>query len=152
MPNVQKILQEEIQRVARKEVKSATDSMRKDLADAKRDLRDFRARIAKLEKQNRRFTAVAEQVREEEIKPEETEVESARISGRGVRKLRDKLGLTQGEFAALVGVTTQSVYQWERKGGRLTFRGNAKAGIVEARKLTKAEARQRIEELLGDAK
>jgi DNA-binding transcriptional regulator YiaG len=64
-----------------------------------------------------------------------------------IRSIRAKLNLSQAEFAALIGVNGQSVYQWEHKEGRLTFRGNTKAAIVALRKLNRKEAQQRLEAL-----
>ena len=39
-----------------------------------------------------------------------------------IRKLRKQLGLTRAEFAEKLGVSTQSIVNWESKGGPLTMR------------------------------
>lgn len=43
-------------------------------------------------------------------------------TGAGVRKLRSDLGLTQGEFAEWVGVSKQSIVNWEKQRGALKLR------------------------------
>ena len=69
-----------------------------------------------------------------------------------IRGTRAKLDLSQADFADLVGVNKQSVYQWEHKEGRLSFRGDAKAAIVAVRKLDRGEARQRRAALRVESK
>ena len=70
-----------------------------------------------------------------------------RVSGKSIRKMRHKLGLTQGEFAQLLGVSGQSVYQWERKDGPLKLRSATRKAVAEARTWGVREARRRLEEM-----
>ena len=140
MPNIAKALKEEILRLARKEAKAATAGLRKDNADLKRTTADQRRRIAKLERHNRRLVIEANRRRKEAVQVTDDEVESARITAKMIRAVRAKLGLSQAQLARLLGVNSQTVYQWEHKEGRLSFRGNAKAAIVAVRKLDRKEA------------
>ncbi len=146
MPDIAKAFKEEIQRLARKEIKAAVGGLRKDSAALKRAVADHKRRLARLERENRRLSTDFEKRRKESVKVTDTEVERARITGKIIRAIRSKLGLSQAELAQLLAVNPQTVYQWEHKEGRLAFRGNAKAAVVEVRKLTKQEARQRLEE------
>jgi DNA-binding XRE family transcriptional regulator len=68
----------------------------------------------------------------------------ARITGKMVRRIRSRLKLTQAELAALLGVSAQSVYQWERKGGPLTFRRDTKAKLVAVRDMGIHEAKRAL--------
>ena len=149
MPDIAKILKEEILRLARKEVRAATAGLRKDNAALKRAAGDHKRRIAKLESGNRRLLATANRRRKEGRETTDEEIQSARITAKMIRSIRAKLKLSQGDLARLVGVNSQTVYQWEHKEGRLTFRGNAKAAIVAVRKLDRKQAQQRIEALPG---
>lgn len=144
MPNLANALKEEIQRLARKEARSLTSALRKDGARLKRVAADLKRRVSKLERNNRRLVAEAERRRKEAMQVTGDEVESARITAKMVKGIRTKLNLSQAELAKLLGVNSQTVYQWEHKGGRLTFRGNAKAAIVAVRKLDRAEAQERL--------
>ena len=74
----------------------------------------------------------------------EDEVGKARIKAKMIRATRAKLGLSQADLAALLGVNGQTVYQWEHKEGRLNFRGNAKTAIVAVRKLERQEAQEKL--------
>ena len=150
MPDLAGVLKEEIRRLARKEVRAAIANLRKDNAVLKRVAADHKRRLAKVERENRQLMTDAVKRREEALPASEDEVRSARITGKTIRGIRAKLKLSQADFAKLVAVSSQTVHQWERKEGRLTFRGNAKAAIVELRKLDRKEAQQRVEAISED--
>jgi len=147
MPDIAKVMKEEILRLARKEVRLATAGLRKDNVALKRAMRDHTRRIAKLESGNRRLLAGASKLRKESLATTDEEIQKARITAKMIRSIRTKLKLSQGELAKLVGVNSQTVYQWEHKEGRLTFRGNAKAAIVAVRKLDRKQAQQKLQAL-----
>ncbi len=46
-------------------------------------------------------------------------------TGKSVAKLRKKLGLSAPEFAARLGVSTATIYKWERTPGRLNLQRNS---------------------------
>lgn len=146
MPNIAKILKDEIQRLAKREIKVATDSLRKDNAALKRTVADLKRRLAKLESGNKRQPTNAEADSPKVAVVESDEVK-AKITGKMIRSIRSRLGLSQADFAKLVGVSGQTVLQWEHKDGRLDFRGNGKAAIVGIRNIGKREAKKRLEEL-----
>jgi len=144
MSDIAKVIKEEIRRLARKEARAATAGLRKDSAALKRAVADHKRRIAKLERDNRGLVIEANRRRKEAVQVTDDEVESARITAKMIRAIRAKLGLSQAQLAQLLGVNSQTVYQWEHKQGRLSFRGNAKAAIVEVRKLDRKEAQKRL--------
>ncbi|HUT24685.1 MAG TPA: helix-turn-helix domain-containing protein [Sumerlaeia bacterium] len=147
MPSIEKVLKEEIQRLARKEIKAATADLRKASASHRRLLADFRRRIAHLEQDGRRLVRGLAKRGKEAAEIVDEEVEKARITAKMVRSIRTRLGLSQADFAKLVGVHKLSVYQWEHKEGRLSFRGDTKTAVVSVRNMTKAEAWKRLEEM-----
>ena len=144
MPDIATVLKEEIRRLAKKENKAATVKLRKDNVKLKRVAADLKRRVAKLERDNKQLVADAQEWRSKSVKAGKTELEKARITGKMIKKLRNRLELSQESFAKLAGVTPQAVYMWEHKKGRLTFRGNSKAAIIELRKLKKREAAERL--------
>lgn len=154
MPNIAKIIQEEIRRIAKKEVKAATTGLQKDLTALRKTVIAQRRRIEALEKENNRLTRMAGRMEQEEQKAEveshEEKPDKTRITGRAVRTLREKLGLTQAEFAKLAGVSALTVYKWEKNDGWLSFRGGTKAGLLSLRGIGKREARKRLEEGEGE--
>ena len=147
MPDLAGVLKEEIRRLARKEVRTAIANLRKDNAMLKRVAADHKRRLAKVERDNRRLMTDAVKRREKALPAGEDEAQGARITGKMIRGVRAKLKLSQADFAKLVAVNPQTVYQWEHKEGRLTFRGNAKSAIVEVRKLNAHEAQDRLAKL-----
>lgn len=149
MPNIAQVMKAEIIRLAQKEIRAATTKLRQDNAELKRRVAEHKRRITKLEKDNRALVSGATKRRRKSLPATEDEIQKARITAKLIRSIRSKLKVSQADFAKLVGVSSLSVYQWERKSGRLTFRGNSKASIVEVRKLTPGEAKDRLEGMKG---
>jgi len=146
MPNIGKVLKEEFQRLARKEVKTLTAKPHKDTVALKKTLAGFKKRIAQLER-SLRFLVSAENKRSKlqpAVAPEKAE--KLRFSAKGIRSLRRKLKLSQADFAKLVGVSSLAVYQWERKEGRLNLRGHTKNALAAIRGLGRKEVLKRLEE------
>ncbi len=146
MPNIIKALKEEIQRLARKEIKTVTAILHKDNVALKRAAADLKRRIAVLERENRQLLKHAGKPREEAAQGTGNEVDKSRITAKMIRAIRAKLNLSQAELAVLLGVNAQSVYQWEHKEGRLTFRGNTRAAIVALRKMKRKEVHHLLEQ------
>ena len=157
MPDLTSILKQEIQRLARKEIKTAMDEARKRMVEQRKTITDLRRRIEILEKQNsklaKRTAAVAAVAAPEVAAKERAKAQMAeerggygpRFTGEAIAKLRQKLKLTQAEFAKLADVSPQSVYQWERKGGKLRLRTATKAALVEMRTMGVREARRQLD-------
>ena len=146
MPNIANVLREEIQRLARREVKAAIASIKKDNATLKRTAADHKRRLAQLEKDNKFLLAQAKKLRETAGTPPTVEVEKTRITAKMIKSIRDRLGLSQAKLAKILGVATNSVLLWEQKDGRLIFRNpDTKASIVRLRGMTKAEVAKLLE-------
>ncbi len=145
MPNFTKMFQEEVRRLARKEFKASLENVRRDLVETRRAVSQLRKTVASLQKENKR---IAEKVVKGALQraPEETEEKDrARISSKTIRTMREKLGLTQVEMGKLLDVSSQSVYQWERRGGRLRLRNATRKAVLELKKIGVREARRRLE-------
>lgn len=149
MPNIAKILKEEIQRLARKEVKGATANLHRDNVVLKRAVSNLKRRLASMERTNKQLLKYARKHQAEGGEINEGDVDKSRITAKMIRSIRAKLNLSQAELAALLGVSGQSVYQWEHKEGRLTFRGSTRAAIVALRKMNRKEAQKRLEGVKG---
>lgn len=148
MPNFNKQFQDEIRRLARKETKDDLERLKREQIELRKSISSARKLIDKLQRDLKR---VGRNAPAEDKPAGETEGEAggvrARVSGKTIRLMRAKMGLTQAEFAKLVGVTGQSIYQWERKEGQLTFRGGAKERIVAVKGLGAREARKRLADM-----
>ena len=77
-------------------------------------------------------------------KAEQDEPQSKnRFSAKGLRSMRTRLGLSADQLAKLLGVSMQSVYNWERKVA--VPRASQIAAIAALRSIGKREALQRLE-------
>ena len=70
-------------------------------------------------------------------------IEGKRFSPRGLKTHREKLGLSAADYAMLVGVTGQTVYNWEQ--GKSKPRDEQLASLVAVRDLGQREAWKRLE-------
>lgn len=147
MPNIARVLKEEISRIARKEAKVAVAPVRRPSVRARRDVAELKRRLAALEKASRQLLARLAKI--EGAQPAPAQEESAArewISGKGIKSLRRRLGLSQSQFAKLVGVSDQAVYNWESRSGMLKLRSATKASVFAVRGIGAREARRRLEE------
>ena len=152
MANFNKSFQDEVRRLARKEVKDDVFRLRKDSAELKRVIAQLRRQIARLDREKKRLSRTVAKVQPELEAADKTPADRARISGKTIRTMRAKTGLTQAEFAELVGVSGQSVYQWERRDGQLKLRTAAKEGVLALKGVGTREAKRRLEEKQSTAK
>ena len=142
MPNLTKMLNDEIRRLARKEVKAALATTQKTNQALKKSVSDLKKRVAQLEREKKALSIQIK--RTVEAVPSTSEEQTARITAKGVRSLRRKWSLTREEFAKLLGVSPQAVYQWESKEGALNLRSEPKAAYIAVRDLGAKEARARL--------
>lgn len=65
---------------------------------------------------------------------------AAPVTGKAVAALRAKFGMSQLQFARLLGVSTPAVANWEKKAGAIRFQARTLDAWNTAAKLTKAQA------------
>ena len=147
--NIAQVLKSEISRISKHEAKILFAPIRSTTIILKKTTADLKSRLANLEKSNKELQKQVAPLIANQPKPiEEPEVKGW-ISGKGVKALRKKLGLSQQELAKLTGVSTGCVVQWESKAGMLKLRDATKKAVMVVRKLGgKAEARQRLDEIV----
>lgn len=144
MSNVAQVLKAEITRISRKETKSAVGDLLRTNKGLKKTVVDLKKRVAQLEKESKLL--LRKHMKEQSASPRipEEAAQKARLTAKGVRSLRGRLGLTRADFAKLVGTTAHSVYLWESKEGALKLRGNTKAALLSVRGLGAREAKTRL--------
>ncbi|NLF38485.1 helix-turn-helix domain-containing protein [bacterium] len=138
MSKLHTALNSEITRLARREVRQAVTP----LLAAIRKLKDGSARLkAEIEAlKSGRAQAGARPA----VAVSDAELKAARFSGRLIRKLRTRLGLTAAEMAKLMGVSSFSVFAWE--GGRIRPRQESQKALIALRKLNKRDVRKMVKE------
>ena len=145
MPNVATVLRQEITRLARKEVNAGTKVIRKANAQYRRDIAQVKRQVAALSKQVA-YLEGRERKRASKGAPEAS-TEGRRFSARGLKAHREKLGFSAAEYAGLVGVSAQTIYNWEH--GRARPADEQLASLLAVRELGKREALKRLEHLEG---
>jgi DNA-binding XRE family transcriptional regulator len=143
MPNIGAVLKQEIARLSRREIRSQVESTRKASTQYRRHIAALRRQVAALERQ---VAMLSRRVRDTPSEPASHPGTKLRFVAKGLRSQRARLGLTADEYAKLVGVSAQSVYNWEH--GHATPRPAQIAAIAGLRSIGKREARAR----LGDGK
>jgi DNA-binding transcriptional regulator YiaG len=142
MPNFNAAFKAEVSRLARKEVrelvgatKKATTQHRRDIAALKREIASLTKHVAALERgQKRSIGSVAE-----------APSPGARFSAKRLRAHREKLGLSAADYGLLLGVTGQTIYNWESERG--TPRAAKVAEWAAMRGIGVREALKRLEAL-----
>jgi len=146
MPNIAALLKDEIARIARKEVRAQTEDVRKASVHYRTSIAGLRKRIEELERELKRVRRVA--VRSEAAAPSGDDDEGGthrRFSPTRLAAQRHKLGLSAADFAALLGVSGQSIYKWEH--GEARPRAKQLEAIAALRGIGKREAAARLEQL-----
>lgn len=150
MPNLSSILKSEISRLSRREIKSSITPIHASNVALKKAIANLKRRLAALEADSKRLSSIRKpEERLPALDPEEAG--KARITAKNIKALRNKLGLSQGAFGKLIGVSRQNVFAMEHKEGRMKVRTKTLASILAARGMGKREARKRLEAMENNA-
>lgn len=133
MSNFATQLKSEIQRIARKEIRSETSSLRKTTATYRSEIAALKRRISTLEATLKKLS---KSVPSKQVEMEEPS--ALRWRAPGFASLRKKLALSAGDMGKLLGVTGATVYAWEA--GKSKPRAAQLAAIARVRKLGKRAA------------
>lgn len=144
MPNLSSVIKSEITRLARKEIKTAVDPMRKANAGYRRDIAELKRQLATMQRELKTLSKPSRRAVATEA-TEATSTKGTRFVAKGVKSLRGRLGLSAAEFGRLVGASGQSVYNWET--GKAIPRDSQKAALAAVRGLGKRDAAKRLESL-----
>ncbi len=141
MSEIARALKTEITRLARKELKTGSEVLRKSSAQYRRDIAELKRQVVALGKQ------VAYLERQDRARTRDVPADAAsagtRFSSRGLASHRERLGLSAADYGRLVGVSGQTIYNWERGDSRP--RAAQLAAVVAVRGLGKRDALRRLE-------
>ena len=140
MPNIGTLLKQEIVRLARKESRGEVQATKKASAQHRRHIAALRRQVDTLERQlallqRRAFGSQGGTPR--------TDVQKLRFVAKGLKSQRGRLGLSAADYGKLVGVSAQSVYNWEE--GRARPRAQHLPAIIALRKLGRRQANEILE-------
>ena len=137
MPDVASVLRDEIRRLARKEVKSATSAQSSQIRDLKNVIRALRGEVASLQKALSTSRQSAKATNGQSTGKEEKK-QAIRLSPKSIKNHRKRLKLSQAQLGQLLGVSTTTVVFWES--GRTAPRGSNRHALAEVRTLGKKDA------------
>ncbi len=127
--NVMTVLKSEISRLAKKEAKQLVAPVKKASATYRGLIAGLRKQVASLQKE---VAMLKRAMPKAEKALTATEPEGRFwITGKGVKAMRKRTGLTQEKFGSLVGVSVPTVVNWEKATGKLNLR-KATAGALQA--------------------
>ena len=112
MPNIASMLKQEIARVARKELRRETATLKRAVANFRSDIAALKRRALEIERllraSARSTPSAAPPAANDESTPD-----GFRFSAKGLAGHRKRLGLSAGDLGLLLGVSSQTIYNWE---------------------------------------
>ena len=145
MANIGAVLREEITRLSRKESRGQIDPTKKATAQHRRDIALLKRQVAQLERQvkllSRRTLTAAP------TPSPDSSAKKVRFVAKGLRSQRNRLGLSAGDFGKLVGVSAQSVYNWESESAYPKSEQLLK--LAALRGIGKRDAEERLQQLVA---
>ena len=142
MGKIEATIKSEIQRLAKKEIRSTFLPM-------KREMRSLRLKLSMVAKNIKAFDRLAKEkilplAGEKKLESSPEEVKTARLTAPRIRRLRLKLGLSQRELASLIGASMGAVVMWEK--GKFRPKADKKGALIALRRLGKRQVRKMLAE------
>ena len=148
MPNILSALKSEISRLARKEAKQVVAPVQKASANYRGLIAGLRKQVVALQNELAALKRAAPKA-EKVLGAKETPEGRFWITGKGVKALRKRLGLTQARFANLAGVSVPTIVNWEKVEGKVEIR--RKATMARLQEL-KGKGKREVAAMLGEGK
>jgi DNA-binding transcriptional regulator YiaG len=145
MPNIASLLKDEISRLSRKEVRRHSAPATKATTRHRRQIAALNRKVTQLERAlvmlARKLPGTSPAAASDETAPK------YRFVAKGLQSHRNRLGLSAADFGKLIGVSAQSVYNWEH--GQSVPRRRQLAKLAALRAIGKREASRRLKEAAG---
>ena len=141
MSTLATVFKDEIIRLARKEVRAQVEPLRKASAGYRHQIAELKRTVAQLQ----RDVAAVSRAGRRVAAPSPAEQKPTRFVAKGLRTLRERLGLSPEELGMLAGVSGQSCRNWEAK--KSTPGKEHRSTLIHLRALGKREAHARLSQL-----
>ncbi len=141
MPSIARVLNAEIQRLARREAEALIAPLAARLRNLEQTVREQRQQIAALQK------GLKKKPNKKSVEPSIGDVpseEQVRSTTKSMRTHRERLGLSQKELGALLGVSPLTIWNWET--GKTVPRGKNRLAVAELRKWEKRAVQEKLAE------
>ena len=137
MPDIGKVLKEEIARISKREANNLLTPHIKTIRALKREVAELKKQIGK--------PAVKPPAEPKAVSADKTEGKSVWFTSKGVAGMRKRLGLSQQQLAKLCGVSSAAVCQWENaKGGKLSLRAKTRDSLIKLRQMSPSAAKKAL--------
>jgi DNA-binding XRE family transcriptional regulator len=140
MPNIGSLLKDEIARLCRREIRMQVEPLKKSSVGYRRDIAALKRQVSALE---RKAALLTKRTAASGDVPPTLPDRPVRFVAKGLRAMRARLGLSASQLARLIGVSEQSIYNWETK--KATPRKEQFAAIIAMRTMGKREVHARLE-------
>jgi len=142
MSNIASVLKDEIARVARKEIRRETSSLKKASTGYRSQIAALKRQLLELERQLRRVSKGVSSVPTVAAN-DDSGPQGTRFSARSMAAQRRRLGLSAAECGLLIGASPQSIYNWEE--GKARPRAQHLSAIFALRRLGRRQANEILE-------
>jgi DNA-binding transcriptional regulator YiaG len=143
MPNIARLLRAEVSRLSRKEIRSEVAATKNATTQHRRHIATLKRQVSQLERQ------VALLSRKVLNTPQAVSAVSTatrpRFVAKGLRSQRKRLGLSAADYGKLLGVSAQSIYNWERE--LASPRNEQLSRLAALRGIGKRQAAERLKRL-----
>ena len=141
MGKLESTIKSEIQRLAKREIRSTFIPFR-------REVRTMRLKLSGLFKNfsalNRLTKDQLQKMPKKGLEATPEEVKASRLTPSRIRGLRKKLSISMRELGVLTGTSLGAILSWEK--GKFKPRGDKKAALVGLRKMRKRDVRKMLTE------
>jgi DNA-binding transcriptional regulator YiaG len=142
MSSIAHALKAEISRVARKELRGELQSVKKAVASYRTQIAELKRQVKQLQQDLKSTRKASKQSQSAQTASSEGGSPNMRFSAKGLASQRARLGLSVVATAKILGVSPQSVTNWES--GTTRPRESQMAAIATLRKMGKREAAARL--------
>lgn len=143
MPNIGAVLKQEIARLSRREIRSQVHTTKKASAQHRRDIAGLKREVEALKRQVGLLQRQA--LEAPTVSPGGSASRKLRFVAKGLRSQRKRLGISAEDYGRLMGVSAQSIYNWER--GHTTPRAEQVTALAALRGMTRRVAGARLAQL-----
>jgi hypothetical protein len=109
-PDIGTVLNEEIVRLSRKECRQQVEPLKKSATQLRHEVGTLKRQVAQLERQ---VVMLSRKVLGAASVKVAADTKTARFSAKGLQAQRSRVALSATDFGKLLGVSAQSIYNWE---------------------------------------
>lgn len=111
MANLASLLKSEISRLARREINAAVEPLRAQVTRLRKEVSGLKRQLSDMERANKRAEQASPVV--EAVQKVGEDGKQRRFSAKRLKAFRERMGLSAPDLASLLGVSAQSIYNWE---------------------------------------